>query len=532
MSLPSRLGWLGFAALLLPLPAQSTRFVTVLHLCDTHANVFAGAPRDLAARPTYGGLARAAAIVERTRRQTDAVLTLHSGDFSIGDPTYNFFFGVPELQLLTAIGVDAMALGNHEFDLTPFTLLGALTQASTARPLCPLVAANLAFTAPAVQALQTFVQPFVVRDVGGLRIGVFGLTTPATAVLSQPDPVIVHGDVGTIAFQTVQALQQAGCDVVVLLSHLGLAADTALAVAVPGIHLILGGHDHYELRAPRTVAGPLGAPVTIVQNGGFYRQLGRMRIRWHKGAVTVRDHELIDLDATVAESGAVAAPLAALQQQVETLFPGMCSAQVAYANATFPEKALDLSAPGRHDTAMGNLLADVLRQTGDTQLAIAPCGSTAQPIHAGPVVPIDLFRAIGYGFNTTNGLGFRIATFRLPGIALLAGLEFTLGSLPDDSDFLVQVSAGFEYRYDPAQPPGQRLVGATLQGVPIDPVAIYTVTANEFMVAFLAQYLQLPVFDLQLTNVTEFEALLQHAMASGTLTPNVVTPRVVAVGGA
>lgn len=516
-------------ALLSPLSAQSTRFVTILHLNDTHANVIAGAPRDQQLQPTVGGLARAATIVAQTRRRSDAVLTLHSGDFSIGDPTYNFFFGVPELQLLQTMGLDAMAVGNHEFDLTPMSLLGSLMQASSSGPLFPLLSANLDFSAPPVQALQTFVQPYVIRDRGGLRIGIFGLTAPETSVLSLPAPVVVSPAIGTIAAATVAALQQAGCDVIVLVSHLGLANDEALARNVPGIHLILGGHDHYDLDIPRVVLGPLGETVTIVQTGGFYRQMGRMRVRWHKGEVDVRNFELIDLDASVAEHPDFRAPVAAMQQQVELLFPGMCTSQVAYATATFAEKALNLTQPGRHDTALGNLLADVLRQAGNTQLAIAPSGSTAQPLHSGPVVPIDLFRAIGYGFNTTNGLGFRLATFRLPGMALLGGLEFTLGSLPDDSDFLVQVSAGFEYRYDPTQPPGQRLVGATLGGVPIDPVTLYTVTANEFMVAFLSIYLQLPVLDLQVTNVTEFEALLQHAMIQGMLTPNYPTPRVVAI---
>lgn len=515
--------------LLSQLPAQSTRFVTILHLNDTHANVFAGAPRDAQLQATRGGLARAATVVARTRRQSDAVLTLHSGDFSIGDPTYNFFFGVPELQLLRTMGLDAMVVGNHEFDLTPMSLLGALVQASATAPLFPLLSANLEFSAPPVQALQNFVQPFLVRDIGGLRIGIFGLTTPTTAVLSLPDPVVVHADVGQIAGATVATLQQAGCDVIVLVSHLGLDADRAIAQNVPGIHLILGGHDHYELRIPEQVQGPLGEPVTIVQTSGFYRQMGRMRVRWHKGKVDVRNYELIDLDASIPEHPDFRAPVAALQQQVEQLFPGMCTSQVASATATFGEKALGLTAPGRHDTAVGNLLADVLRQAGNTDLAIAPCGSTAQPIYEGPVLPIDLFRAIGYGFNTTNGLGFRLATFRIPGIGLLGGLEFTLGSLPDDSDFLVQVSQGFAYRYDPSQPPGQRLQSATLDGVPIDPLAIYHVTANEFMVAFLRDYLLLPVFDVQVGNVTEFEALLQYAIGHGTLTPYYPTPRVVAV---
>lgn len=517
------------AAVALPLHAQATRSVTILHLNDTHANVVAGAPRTPMLQPTTGGLARAATIVEKTRRQRQAVLTLHSGDFCMGDPTFNFFFGVPELQLLAGMGVDAMAVGNHEFDLTPMSLLGALVAASTSGPVVPLLSANLDFSDPQVQALQTFVQPYTIREVGGLRIGIFGMTTPTTSVLSLPAPVVVSSELGLIAAQTVGALQQAQCDVVVMLSHLGVEFDELIARNVPGIHLILGGHDHFEMVMPLQLTGPLGEPVTIVQTSGYYRQMGRMEVRWHQGHVDVRHYDLIDLDASVPEHAAFRAPVAALRQQVEQLVPGMYTSQVAYALRTYDEKVHDLTLPGRHDTAVGNFVADALLHAGGTDLAVEPCGSTAQPIHRGPVLPVDLFRTVGYGFNTTNGLGFRVCTFRIPGLGLLGGLEMTLASLPDDSDFLVQVSRGFAYRYDPDQPVGLRLQEATLHGTPLDPLAIYRVTANEFVLAFLRDYLQLPVFDVQVQNLTEFEAVVQYAAGRGVLVPWYPLPRVVAV---
>lgn len=522
-------GLLATAAVLLPLPAQSTRFVTILHLNDTHANVIAGAPRDAQLQPTVGGLARAAEIVARARQKHRPVLALHAGDFSIGDPTYNFFFSAPELRLLDDMGLDAMTVGNHEFDLTPMTLLGSLLQASAVEPLFPLLSANLDFSDPQVALLQNFVQPYVIRDMDGLRVGIFGMTTPSTALLSMPSPVVVSADVGQIALETVSVLQQAGCQVIVMVSHLGIAIDEALAQTVPGIHLILGGHDHYELIPPVVLQGPLGDEVTIVQTGGFYRQMGRMQVRWHKGKVDVRKVELLDLDESVRENEDFVGPVAELRDQVELLFPGMFSTQVAEVTATFPEKVFGLEQPGRHDTAVGNLVADALLAVGNTDLAIVPSGSTAQPLHTGPVVPADLFRTIGYGFNTQNGLGYRIVTFYMPGAALLAGLEFTLAELLDDSDFLAQVSAGFAYKYDPTQPPGQRLVEVTLNGVPLDPMAMYHLTAGEFTLAFLSGYLELPVFGVQISNVTQFEALLQYASSMGVLTPDYPMPRVVAI---
>ena len=165
------------ALLLLTLSAfaQQDKRLTLLHITDSHANAIAGAPRKATLEPTAGGLARVATYVdgERKRHGARPLLVLHSGDFCIGDPTYNVTFGVPELQLLAYLGVDAMTVGNHEFDLTPLTLLGSLGAAFPNGPMFPLLSANLDLSDPTVAGLQNFVLPYTIRDFGNLRVGIF-----------------------------------------------------------------------------------------------------------------------------------------------------------------------------------------------------------------------------------------------------------------------------------------------------------------------------------------------------------------------
>ncbi|MEZ4821794.1 MAG: 5'-nucleotidase C-terminal domain-containing protein [Ignavibacteria bacterium] len=67
----------------------------------------------------------------------------------------------------------------------------------------------------------------------------------------------------------------------------------------------------------------------------------------------------------------------------------------------------------------------------------------------------DVFRAVGYGYDTTNGLGLRLVTFDISGIELIKGLEVSLSMLGIDSDFQLQVS-GMKFRYDPNMPVGER----------------------------------------------------------------------------
>jgi 2',3'-cyclic-nucleotide 2'-phosphodiesterase (5'-nucleotidase family) len=118
---------LGF--LLSASPARAQSYLTILHLNDTHSNLAPGAPRDGDGNALAGGIARAATIIAAERASDPNALVLHAGDAFIGDPAYNFSMTTleqPELMLLQQLGLDAMAVGNHEFDLGTDALLGCL----------------------------------------------------------------------------------------------------------------------------------------------------------------------------------------------------------------------------------------------------------------------------------------------------------------------------------------------------------------------------------------------------------------------
>ena len=92
------------------------------------------------------------------------------------------------------IGFDAMAVGNHEFDLTPAALLGSLQNVfPDPADAFPLLGANI--DASAVPDLDQYIYDYTVKDIGPVKVGIFGLITPATNVLSQPSPVIIEDDV-------------------------------------------------------------------------------------------------------------------------------------------------------------------------------------------------------------------------------------------------------------------------------------------------------------------------------------------------
>ena len=103
-------------------------------------------------------------------------------------------------------------------------------------------------------------------------------------------------------------------------------------------------------------------------------------------------------------------------------------------------------------------------------------------------------------------LGFQLATFDLTGMDILTGLTFGLSEIELNDEFLIQVS-GMEYTYDGTKPAEERLVSVKINGMPIDPAATYSVTANEMVLGILAFLEIVPSNVTILDGVTEFQAL-------------------------
>ncbi len=497
-----------------------TDTVTILHLNDTHSNLAPIGPRDASLKGSLGGIARAVTLIGMERMADPKAVMLHAGDFSIGDLFYNKYFGVAELQILASIGCDAMTVGNHEFDLTPATLLKALDSGFVAGGF-PLLSANLYLGDPAVEPLKKYINHFTIKQVGNVKVGIFGLTTPATNLISQPSPAVVDTDFITTGAVMVDSLVTQGCNVIVCLSHLGFGYDQLLAQNVPGIHVIIGGHDHLGFEKAAAVENPAGDTTWIVQANAFYLDLGKTRLTVSGGKVKLLDYTLMPVTDAIPEEATVKAAVDGMVTDIESTWgTPFFSAKIADVTSYFEEVADSLTYGGYHDTPIGNLVTDAFRATTGTQIAMEVGGSTAEPLYQGPIVPADVFRVVGYGFNTVNGLGYRLVTFKIAGAGLYAGLEFGVSSIEQDDEFFIQAS-GMKYVYNPQEAPYTRIVSIEVGGAPLDPQAMYSVTANEFVPLFL-DLMGIPYEDLHVCgDTTEFSALAGYIQNLGTLTPKV-----------
>jgi 5'-nucleotidase len=319
--------------------------VVVLFTTDEHSHLFAVAPEadDFPLPATagtgalVGGVARRLTILQAERAAAAArgadTITLSSGDFSQGTLASAAFLATsPELRMMSLLGYDAVSLGNHEFDLSPRALAGAIGAAATAGQLPPLVLTNLYFsdTSTADDELEAvydagLIAPSrVITTDQGLRIGIVAsLGVRAGTVAGGAAPVTFWSSLATTNEQkfgsiaaavqgAVNALRAGeGVDAVILLAHGGIGAtpgtpgeDETLAGALTGIDLVVSGHTHLFTPAPRFVYAPGGKAVPVVQTKPYGRAVGKVELVFTDDGSPVpyldpAGSELIDVDDRV-----------------------------------------------------------------------------------------------------------------------------------------------------------------------------------------------------------------------------------------
>lgn len=502
------------AAAAAPLRAQAVR-VTLLHVNDTHSHLAAWGPKDAGLEGTLGGIAKAAYLVAAERAVDPNAIFVHAGDFVDGDFFFNDHLGVPELQLLKAIGLDALVPGNHEFRLGPNALADILEAAWPAGPAAgvPLLGANID---PAGHELGAWIVPSLIKDVNGVKIGLFGVTIHKNALLN-PAPVVIRKITGPLVQQAVDALRGQGAQVVIGVSHAGLDVMRAIPPLVSGLDVIVNGHDNAVLEQPEAIGRPDGGTTFIVSAGDRYRWVGRLRLSVSGGQVAVSDYALLGADATTP-------PLASVQATVETLKAGVVLryGDVYHQALAWAENDITLDgsrSPAGRDTALGNLLADAYRAWTGTDVAIEPFAYVGDALPEGPIVGADLFRAMSYGSPSP----WKLVTFGTTGEALRHVLDTTLTL---GGDFFPQVS-GMRFSYDSeadglyGDPFGtKRLILADtvhVGGQILRDDGIYSVTVTEGVYQALRYMLMMPMQDIRKWPDMAFDAVRDLVARRGVL---------------
>lgn len=253
-------------------PADARKLV-ILHMNDTHSHI---EPERSGSRKGHGGVIEQACLVDsvRTADGKKNVLLLHAGDFSQGTSYFSELHGDLEIEILNAMGFDAVCLGNHEFDNGPVELARRLSSLKA-----PVVCSNYIFKG---MPLENCVKPYAIVRKAGLKIGIVAVLTDLSSV--------VDGEIAasfkylepalSASVQASYLKNEAKCDIVICLSHCGYEEDLQIAADLKDVDIIVGGHSHTFLNEPSFVTSKDGREVMIVQDGCWGLELGQIDIEF------------------------------------------------------------------------------------------------------------------------------------------------------------------------------------------------------------------------------------------------------------
>lgn len=142
------------------------------------------------------------------------------------------------IEVLNYLEIDYVVLGNHEFDFG-----GEYLQTLLARAQFTCLGSNIRQSSD-LEIFPGLVDSLVLPLANGLKLGMFGVCTTATGKDEHAGPQVSFEDEATHARRCIADLQAQGANAIVALTHLKITNDRKLVKAAPGIHLVLGGHDH------------------------------------------------------------------------------------------------------------------------------------------------------------------------------------------------------------------------------------------------------------------------------------------------
>ncbi len=437
-------------------PASSgsrERRLTILYFNDIHGHLEPWKPNG-EGEATVGGIARIGGLVARIRsenaRSGRATIVLEAGDILQGTPMSAIFRGQPDVVAFNALRLDAMAVGNHEFDFGQENLLSLVALARF-----PILSANVFHTdgRPFARASVT------IEPLPGFRIAILGLTTRDAPATTYPSNVagLVFDDPVATARHVVPLLRERS-DLVVALTHIGLSEDQRLAESVPGVDVVIGGHTHLALGEPDMAHGAI-----ICQAGDNGRFLGRLDLTVRDGRATVTAAALIPIDEHIASDRAIERLVGEYSSRIHD----QLSAVVGRSRSLLDGERMNVRT---RETTLGNFVTDRIREAAHSDIALVNGGSLRGSIGAGTVTYGDVLNALPFPNS--------IVVLNLRGSVLRAALDTSAALVPTElpGGFL-QVS-GLRFAIRDA-----RATEIVVGSEPLDDERVYSVAAPDFLLA-------------------------------------------------
>jgi 2',3'-cyclic-nucleotide 2'-phosphodiesterase (5'-nucleotidase family) len=432
------------ATLLIAAPAWAkTVELTILHTNDTHDHLEQFNTKN---GKDLGGAARRKTFFDGVRAKTKNTLVLDGGDVFQGTPLFTFFSGEPDYKAIRMLGYDAITVGNHDLD----NGLANLQKQAALLDHSPL-ALNLRND----EGKPVFPgQRVVTRD--GLKIGLVGIMSQNAF-----DAVAAERRKGLTLIDPVKALREVlpelrkNVDFVIVLSHSGHDEEVAIAKAVPGIDIVVGGHSHTKVDHPVVVMHG-DRPTLVVQAFQWGEYVGRIDLTVDDGKIRKWSGELVPMTSSITPDPAVAAMIDGYSRQIALQMNQVVGhSAVEFANAN----------KNMGDAPIGHLIADAIRERTSTDIALMNSGGIRAPFPKGEITRGTVLSVLPF----EN----RLVTFKVKGQVLNDILDFIAMRVGKQGS--LQVS-GFSMVVDNGKP-SQVLIG----GKPMDPNREYSVSTIDYI---------------------------------------------------
>jgi 5'-nucleotidase/UDP-sugar diphosphatase len=506
--------------------------LVILEVNDTHGHAWAYSQWH---NPDIGGFAAIASVVNQVRAEAKAngwdVLFLHAGDVNTGVPESDLLYAKPDIEALNAMGLDAMTIGNHEFDHPWSVLMRQMTWANF-----PFLSANVVYKGTD----ETLGKPYIIKSFPDLKVAILGLTTKTTEYIGNPSYVKMYDFLSPIevAKKYVPMLHtMMGKDGIVLaLTHLGIfgknlvagskisddpltmrnllttnkpndpyGGSVSLAESVRGITAIMDGHSHTVVEEPLNVKGTL-----IIQAGSFSKYVARLDLIVKDGKVTDYTYKLIPINLKVYHKdkkgnvsytyvGSEIKPDKSIQDLLaayKTLGEKKLSEPIGYSKVNFSNAG---EITRKEDTLIGHLLTDAVAwkfKDQGIQAVLQNGGGIRASIAPGTITYRDVLTVLPFG-NT-------VVLIKLKGSDLLKAIQW--GAMPHANDTGARLNPwGLTYTVTP-----KGVEDIKIQGKPIDPNKVYLIATNDYMASGGDNYTMLKNGEQYNTNYVLADVLKEY----------------------
>lgn len=401
---------------------------------------------------TRGGAAAVANVIHQVKAFDPQTLVLFAGDLLSPSVMSNAFQGAQMVEALNRMGVDYATLGNHEFDFGLAVLKQRIQESDFT-----WLSANILDSATGKPIAGT--QPDAVIEVGGVKVGLFGVAYDFSSILANASAVTFKDPIVT-AKAEVAKLKGEGATFIVALTHEDHAQDCQLSAEVSGIDLIVGGHDHAAMLDTQCGHAP------YVKASSDWRNVWDVKVDFSGKSPAMTFDNLPVTEHTPKDPG-MQAMVQRYTAQLDASFSEVLGKSVVSLDAV--EKDVRAS-----ETNLGDFIADAIRGATHADVAIMNGGGirTDRSYPAGPVTKKDVYAILPFGN--------KVVVVKAKGSVLAAALENGVSQREQLAGRFPQVS-GVRFALQPSQPSGHRVSDITVGGKPLDPNATYSVAINDYM---------------------------------------------------